>query len=55
MNMAQNMAIRKGKKVLFLSLEMSGEQLTDRIIASEARVSNLKLQKVKRIRMNGLK
>lgn len=45
MNMAQNMAIRKGKKVLFLSLEMSGEQLTDRIIASEARVSNLKLQK----------
>jgi replicative DNA helicase len=30
MNMAQNMAIRKGKNVLFLSLEMSNEQLTDR-------------------------
>ncbi|MBP7344240.1 MAG: replicative DNA helicase [Clostridia bacterium] len=45
MNMAQNMAIRKGKNVLFLSLEMSNEQLTDRIIASEARVSNSKLQR----------
>ncbi|MFA5340518.1 MAG: replicative DNA helicase [Clostridia bacterium] len=45
MNMAQNMAIRKGKNVLFLSLEMSNDQLTDRIIASEARVSNTKLQR----------
>ncbi len=45
MNMAQNMAIRNKKNVLFLSLEMSNEQLTDRIIASEARISNTKLQK----------
>lgn len=44
-NMAQNMAIRKGKNVLFLSLEMSNEQVTDRVITSEARVPNLKLQK----------
>ncbi|MFA7672417.1 MAG: replicative DNA helicase [Clostridia bacterium] len=45
MNMAQNMAIRKGKNVLFLSLEMSNDQLTDRIIASEARVSNSRLNR----------
>ena len=45
MNMAQNMAIRKGKNVLFLSLEMSNEQLTDRMIASEARVPNSTLQR----------
>lgn len=43
LNMARNMAV-KGKKVLFFSLEMSNEQLAQRIISTEARIVSGKLR-----------
>ena len=43
LNMATNVA-RKGKKVVFFSLEMSKEQLAQRVIASEARVEVTKMR-----------
>ncbi len=43
LNVARNIAI-KGKKVVFFSLEMSNEQLAQRIISTEARVVSNKLR-----------
>lgn len=43
LNLARNIAI-KGKKVLFFSLEMSNEQLAQRIISTEARIVSNKLR-----------
>lgn len=43
LNLARNMAI-KGKKVLFFSLEMSNEQLAQRVISTEARIVSNKLR-----------
>lgn len=43
LNIARNMAM-KGRKVLFFSLEMSKEQLAQRIIATEARIVSNKLR-----------
>ena len=44
LNMARNVAVRSGKKVLFFSLEMSKEQLAQRIIATEARIPSQKMR-----------
>lgn len=43
LNVARNIAM-KGKKVLFFSLEMSNEQLAQRIISTEARIISSKLR-----------
>lgn len=43
LNIARNMAV-KGRKVLFFSLEMSKEQLAQRIISTEARIVSNKLR-----------
>jgi replicative DNA helicase len=43
LNVARNIAM-KGKKVLFFSLEMSKEQLAQRIISTEARIVSNKLR-----------
>ena len=43
LNVARNMAV-KGRKVLFFSLEMSNEQLAQRIISTEARIVSNKLR-----------
>ncbi len=43
LNIARNMAV-KGKKVLFFSLEMSNEQLAQRIIATESRIVSSKFR-----------
>ncbi len=43
LNIARNMAV-KGKKVLFFSLEMSNEQLAQRIISTEARIVSSKFR-----------
>ncbi len=43
LNVARNIAI-KGRKVLFFSLEMSKEQLAQRIISTEARIVSNKLR-----------
>lgn len=43
LNMAANIA-RKGKKVVFFSLEMGREQLAQRVLASEARVESTKMR-----------
>jgi replicative DNA helicase len=44
MNMARNVAVRTGKKVVFFSLEMSKEQLAQRVIATEARIPSQKMR-----------
>ncbi len=44
LNMARNVAVRSGKKVVFYSLEMSKEQLAQRIIATEARIPSQKMR-----------
>ena len=44
LNMARNVAVRAGKKVVFFSLEMSKEQLAQRIIATEARIPSQKMR-----------
>ncbi len=44
LNIAQNAAVRQGKRVVIFSLEMSKEQLGDRLLAMEARVDSKKLQ-----------
>ena len=44
LNMARNVAVRSGKKVVFFSLEMSKEQLAQRIIATEARIPSQKMR-----------
>ena len=44
LNMARNVAVNSRKKVLFFSLEMSKEQLAQRVLASEARVPSQKMR-----------
>lgn len=44
LNIAQNVAIRSGKTVAFFSLEMSSEQLVNRVLSSVAEVSSDKLR-----------
>lgn len=44
LNMARNVAVSSRKKVLFFSLEMSKEQLAQRIVATEARVPSQKMR-----------
>ncbi len=45
LNMARNVAVKSGRKVLFFSLEMSKEQLAQRIISTEARIPSQKMRK----------
>lgn len=44
LNLAQNIAVESGKAVLMFSLEMSKEQLVDRLLASEANVNSWNLR-----------
>lgn len=44
LNMARNVAVKTKKKVLFFSLEMSKEQLAQRIISTEARIPSQKMR-----------
>ena len=44
LNFAQNVAVGSGKSVLMFSLEMSKEQLVDRLLASEAGVNSWNLR-----------
>ena len=47
LSMARNMAVDFKKPVAFFSLEMSGEELTTRLLSSEARLAGDKLKKGK--------
>ena len=44
LNMARNVAANTRKKVLFFSLEMSKEQLAQRVLATEARIPSQKMR-----------
>lgn len=44
LNMARNVAVKSRKKVLFFSLEMSKEQLAQRVISTEARIPSQKMR-----------
>lgn len=44
LNMARNVAVQKMKKVAFFSLEMSKEQLSSRLLSTEAMVEGTKLR-----------
>lgn len=44
LNMARNVAVKSGRRVLFFSLEMSKEQLAQRIISTEARIPGHKMR-----------
>ena len=44
LNIARNMAVTGGRKVVFFSLEMSKEQLAQRVLATEARVESSKFR-----------
>ena len=44
LNLAQNVAVDSGKSVLLFALEMSKEQLVDRLLASEANVNSWNLR-----------
>ena len=44
LNMARNVAVKTRKKVIVFSLEMSKEQLAQRVISSEARISSQKMR-----------
>ncbi len=44
LNIARNAAVMSGKKVLFFSLEMTKEQLAQRILSMEARVESSKMR-----------
>lgn len=44
LNMARNAAVIAGKKVLFFSLEMTKEQLAQRVISTEARIYGQKMR-----------
>ena len=44
LNMATNVAIREKKKVLFFSLEMTKQQLAERVLSTEARVLSTKMR-----------
>ncbi len=45
LNMARNVAVKTGRKVLVFSLEMSKEQLAQRVISTEARIPSQKMRK----------
>lgn len=45
LNIAENAAIRSGKKVAIFSLEMPGIQIANRLLSSQAKVSSEKLKK----------
>lgn len=44
LNLARNVAVNSRKKVLFFSLEMSNEQLAQRVISTEARIPSQKMR-----------
>ncbi len=44
LNLARNVAVKSRKKVLFFSLEMSKEQLAQRVISTEARIPSQKMR-----------
>lgn len=44
LNIARNVSVVSGQKVVFFSLEMSKEQLAQRLLATEARVESTKLR-----------
>ncbi|MCR5151405.1 MAG: replicative DNA helicase [Clostridiales bacterium] len=44
LNVARNVSLLSGRKVLFFSLEMSKEQLASRVLGTEARVSSSKMR-----------
>lgn len=44
LNLARNVAVKTKKKVLFFSLEMSKEQLAQRVISTEARIPSQKMR-----------
>jgi len=44
LNIARNVAVNARRKVLFFSLEMSKEQLAQRVVSTEARISGLKMR-----------
>ncbi|MCM1363839.1 MAG: replicative DNA helicase [Faecalibacterium sp.] len=44
LNMARNTALMANKKVLFFSLEMTKEQLAERVLSTEARVQSTKMR-----------
>ncbi len=44
LNLARNVAVKARKKVLFFSLEMSKEQLAQRVISTEARIPSQKMR-----------
>jgi replicative DNA helicase len=44
LNIATNIAVREKKSVLFFSLEMSAEQLVQRVLSAEARVDSTRLR-----------
>lgn len=44
LNIARNAAVLAGKKVLFFSLEMTKEQLAQRVLSMEARVESFKMR-----------
>ena len=44
LNIARNVALKAKKKVLFFSLEMTKEQLAQRLLSSEARVGSQKMR-----------
>ena len=44
LNIARNVAVKAKKKVLFFSLEMTKEQLAQRVISTEARIKGIKMR-----------
>ena len=44
LNAARNVAVNSGRKVLFFSLEMSKEQLAQRVVSMEARIEGVKMR-----------
>lgn len=44
LNMARNVAVKSKRRVLFFSLEMSKEQLAQRVISTEARIPSQKMR-----------
>lgn len=44
LNLARNAAVMAGKKVVFFSLEMTKEQLAQRVLATEARIEGQKMR-----------
>lgn len=44
LNLAENMALKEGKKVLFFTMEMSAEELTHRLISSAADINQMAIR-----------